>query len=70
MAHGGFGRPFFAFLRELKANNRREWFAEHKARYQRDVEAPALEFIAEFAPRLRAYSPRFVADPRRTGCSL
>ncbi|MEZ5318046.1 MAG: DUF2461 domain-containing protein [Vicinamibacterales bacterium] len=70
MAASGFDRAFFAFLRDLKAHNDREWFAANKARYLRDVEAPARQFIADFAPRLKAISPRFVADPRRVGGSL
>ncbi len=31
---------------------------------------PALEFIAEFSPRLHRISPHFVADPRPVGGSL
>ena len=42
----------------------------HKDRYLRDAEAPLLAFIVDFAPRLKAISPRFVADPRRTGGSM
>ncbi len=70
MAFTGFDRSFFAFFKSLKANNNREWFAEHKAQYQRDVEGPALAFIEDFAPRLKKVSPRFVADPRRVGGSM
>lgn len=70
MAFTGFDRSFFAFLRSLKAHNTREWFTEHKAQYQRDVEAPALAFVAELAPKLNKVSPRFVADPRRSGGSM
>ncbi len=70
MAFNGFDRSFFAFLKSLKSNNNREWFAEHKAQYQRDVEAPALAFVAELAPKLKKVSPRFVADPRRSGGSM
>src|SRR6186713_392748 len=29
-----------------------------------------LQFIADFSPRLRAISPAFVADPKRTGGSM
>jgi uncharacterized protein (TIGR02453 family) len=65
-----FTPDLFRFLRELKTNNRREWFAEHRNRYQRDVEGPLLQFIADLAPRLKRISPRFVADPRRTGGSM
>lgn len=65
-----FGPGFFRFLRELKANNRREWFAANKSRYQRDVEAPMQQFILDFSDRLRHISPRFRADPRRVGGSM
>lgn len=70
MAFNGFDRAFFAFLKKLKANNNREWFTEHKAQYQAEVEAPALAFVEAFAPRLKKISPRFVADPRRSGGSM
>lgn len=70
MAFTGFDKTFFAFLKKLKANNNREWFNEHKAQYQAEVEAPALAFVADFAPKLKAISPRFVADPRRSGGSM
>lgn len=66
----GFDRRFFAFLKALKAHNTREWFAAHKTQYQAEVEGPALAFVAAFAPALKAISPRFVADPRRSGGSM
>ena len=34
------------------------------------MEAPALAFVADFAPTLKTISPRFVADPRRSGGSM
>jgi len=40
-----FGPALFDFLRELRANNDREWFQRNKARYERDVKAPALLFV-------------------------
>ena len=65
-----FSPALFTFLKALKRNNRREWFAANKGRYQRDVEAPLQAFIGDLAPRLKKISPRFVADPRRTGGSM
>jgi len=65
-----FSTAFFKFLRALKRNNDREWFAANRARYAAEVEAPMLEFIADFAPRLRKISRAFVADPKRTGGSM
>lgn len=65
-----FDAALFAFLRDLKANNSREWFAAHRERFARDVEQPMLGFIGDVAPRLRAISPAYVADRRRVGGSM
>jgi uncharacterized protein (TIGR02453 family) len=65
-----FSPALFDFLRELRQHNDREWFNANKRRYQEDVQEPALAFIADFAPRLAAISPHFVADPRPQGGSL
>jgi uncharacterized protein (TIGR02453 family) len=64
-------RPeLFTFLKDLKANNDRAWFAANKDRYEEHVRGPALDFIEDFAPRLEKISPHFVADPRPSGGSL
>ena len=60
----------FKFLKELSANNRKEWFDDNKARYENDVKAPALAFIEAVAPKLAKISPQIVADPRPVGGSL
>ena len=60
----------FSFLRELKANNTREWFTEHKARYEQDVKEPLLDMIADFAPMLSELSPHYLAIPKASGDSL
>lgn len=65
-----FSPAFFAFFRDLKRHNDREWFAAERARYTADVEAPMMQFVTDFAPRLRAISRAFVADPRRMGGSM
>ena len=65
-----FTPALFRFLRELKANNTREWFAANKDRYETEVRGPALDFVADMAPRLERISPHFVADPRPSGGSL
>jgi uncharacterized protein (TIGR02453 family) len=54
----------FEFLKELAANNRRDWFAENKARYEDHVKVPALRFIQDFQDGLRRISPHFTAGPR------
>jgi uncharacterized protein (TIGR02453 family) len=65
-----FSPELFTFLRELKRNNRREWFLANKGRYEEKVRGPALEFIAGFEPRLRKISPEFLAVARPVGGSL
>jgi len=71
MADTAFFSPeAFVFLRQLKRNNDREWFAKNKARYQSSIVEPALAFIGNFAPQLERISPFFVADARPTRGSL
>src|SRR5215813_766227 len=65
-----FSSDLFDFLRRLKKNNNREWFAKNKARYQQAVVEPALSFITDFSPNLYELSPHFVADARLTRGSL
>lgn len=59
-----FTRKTFQFLKDLAANNRRDWFAENKARYEDGVKLPALRFIQDFQDRLGRLSPHFHAGPR------
>ncbi len=60
----------YDFLRELAANNERDWFNAHKADYERLVKEPALQFIRDFAPRLEALTPHLRAIPKIAGGSL
>ncbi|RME33789.1 MAG: DUF2461 domain-containing protein [Gammaproteobacteria bacterium] len=67
--------PYFTsqtldFLRELAANNNREWFRDNRSAYERLVREPALALIEEMGPRLAGISPHFRAVARRTGGSL
>ena len=58
------------FLEELKANNNREWFKEHKSRYEEEVLDVALRFIISMQEPLAEIAPRFTAVPTRVGGSL
>lgn len=49
----GFPEETLAFLRDLAANNTREWFTDHKGAYERALKAPAEAFAAAMAGRLR-----------------
>ncbi|MGB5211927.1 MAG: TIGR02453 family protein [Gammaproteobacteria bacterium] len=58
------------FLVELDANNNRQWFSENKARYEKDVREPCLDFIAAMAEPLAGFAPHFLAWPKKSGGSL
>jgi len=60
----------FAFLRELRENNDREWFASNRERYEAELRGPFLRFISDFEPLLHTISPHFRSDPRPSGGSL
>jgi uncharacterized protein (TIGR02453 family) len=65
-----FSPELFVFLKQLKRNNDREWFAKNKARYQQVVVEPAMMFIGGFAEGLAELSSHFVAEARTTRGSL
>ncbi len=58
------------FLEELRSNNNRDWFKEHKSRYEEDVLDVALRFIISMQAPLAKIAPRFTAVPTRVGGSL
>jgi len=74
MEFPGFPKDFFAFFRELKANNisdfGRAWFEDNKQRYRCSIQAPMSAFIAAMEPELRGISEHFVCDPRPNGGSM
>lgn len=59
-----------AFLKELRDNNNREWFAENKPRYETQVLDVALQFIQSMHDPLADIAPHFTAIPKRVGGSL
>jgi uncharacterized protein (TIGR02453 family) len=65
-----FSVQLFRFLKGVKRHNNREWFQAHKEQYEGVVRDPSLRFIADFAPHLRRFAPRFAAIPKATGGSL
>jgi uncharacterized protein (TIGR02453 family) len=57
-AFPGFPPEAVGFLRDLKANNDRDWFAAHRDAYDRAIRGPAEAFVAAAAPRLEAIAGR------------
>lgn len=70
MAKSHFSPELFLFLKQLKRNNRRDWFQKNRERYDSLAKEPCLQFISDFRFRLRAISPWLVADPKPNGGSL
>jgi uncharacterized protein (TIGR02453 family) len=65
-----FGEALFAFLRELKVHNEREWFLANKERFEAEVRQPMLAFIMAFADPLQRLNEHYLADPRPSGGSM
>src|SRR5258708_37754899 len=66
----GFSPSFFAFFKDLKANNERPWFEANKERFRGTVQAQMSDFIAAMAPHLQKISKEFIADPRPNAGSM
>ena len=63
MAFSGFPQGAQAFLADLATHNDRDWFAENRERYERDLLGPEKEFVAEMASRFPAFDGRVQAVP-------
>ena len=48
-----------SFLAELAQNNTRDWFAEHKIRYDTRLKRPAELLVAQVAPGWRTARGRY-----------
>jgi uncharacterized protein (TIGR02453 family) len=54
------------FLRQLRRNNRREWFTERKARFEELLMVPMREFVEEMDVRLAHLAPEIGGSPKRS----
>ena len=55
------------FVRELRANNNREWFHAHSKDYENFYVAPAKEFVEEAGRQIRSFIPDIRAEPKILG---
>lgn len=62
----GFGRGALTFLRQLKRNNRREWFQENRDAYENEVLIPLKLLVEELDVGFGHFAPEFVGDPKRS----
>jgi uncharacterized protein (TIGR02453 family) len=60
----------FKFLRQLAKHNSRDWFTEHKPRYEAQVRGPALRLIADLADPFKDISAQLTAVAKPVGGSL
>ena len=60
-----FSKDALKFLRGLKRNNDREWFAERKPVYERELKAPMLALIEEVNAEMAEFAPEHVRPAQK-----
>jgi uncharacterized protein (DUF2461 family) len=66
-AFGGFPPETIRFLRQLRANNRKDWFDAHRTDYEAFWVAPAKAFVVAAGQLLVELAPGIRAEPRVLG---
>lgn len=61
----GFPAEMTKFFRELKRNNKREWFQPRKEIFERHVKVPMMELVLALNGELSKFAPDYVADPKK-----
>lgn len=62
----GFPKEALRFLRQLKKNNRRDWFLANKTVYETKVLAPMVALLTAMQPEMKRFAPEIVYDPRKS----
>ena len=62
----GFPKEGITFLKQLKKNNNREWFAAHKAEFENFVKLPMLCLIAAMKEPLAKFAPELDVNPKKS----
>lgn len=70
MSFAGLPPGFFKFLSGLAKNNNRDWFVRNKARFEGDVQAPALQLVEAIGDRMPSVSRHIVVEAKKAGGSL
>ena len=70
MSFAGLPPGFFTFLGELVKHNNRDWFQENKARFEDEVQGPALELVEAVGERMPKVSRHIVVEAKKAGGSL
>ncbi|MEW5979865.1 MAG: DUF2461 domain-containing protein [Acidobacteriota bacterium] len=61
----GFPPETLQFLRQLKRNNRRDWFLPRKELYDQKVKGPMVQLVEALAPEVLRIAPEMEVDPKR-----
>lgn len=61
----GFTDTTFKFFNDLKENNYKEWFDEHKPIYENAVLAPLKSLVVALSPTMHNIDPTFELTPHR-----
>jgi uncharacterized protein (TIGR02453 family) len=61
----GFPPEGLKFLRQLKRNNNREWFLEHKEVYELKVKIPMTGLVLALGGEMGRFAPELNTDPKR-----
>jgi uncharacterized protein (TIGR02453 family) len=64
MPFRGFPEEAMSFYRQLKKNNKREWFQPRKSIFEEKVRAPMCEFVDAINAELSKWAPAFVTESR------
>jgi uncharacterized protein (TIGR02453 family) len=62
----GFRPEALRFLRQLKRNNRRDWFEQRRAVYETEVRGPMRLLVEEMDVRLARLAPEITGDPKHS----
>lgn len=65
MSQSYFTTDYNDFLKELAANNNREWFHENKKRYEKSVKEPFKMFVEELIERVSKIDPDVQIKPQQ-----
>jgi uncharacterized protein (TIGR02453 family) len=61
-----FNQKALDFLRQLKRNNRREWFEARREIYERELKAPMLALIEKITEGMTEYAPAHVRPAQKS----
>ncbi len=64
MEFQGFPKTALSFLKKIKKNNNKEWFATHKSEYEIAILNPSRAFVVEMGEHLQALVPTINAEPK------